>query len=92
MQTPSDFVDEFAAALKRQLQEDHARWGDTWLHRTRAGQELRVEQTLLGYFDQFKYASQPVPWVKVAGNALICWIREQHPELFPERGSSEPPQ
>lgn len=24
----------------------------------------------------------PIPWLKVIGGALICWIREQHPELW----------
>jgi len=28
-------------------------------------------------------AETPVPWLKIVGGALICWIREQHPELFP---------
>lgn len=77
-----DFLPEFVKALEAQLQDDDKRWGDTWLSRTREGQEERTEVTFRGYFDQYKHAGVPVPWLKIAGGALICWIRENHPELW----------
>ena len=76
-----DFVDEFAEALKQQLIEDEKQWGDTWLHRVALGHEARTEAQFADYFDQYRNADIPVPWLKIAGGALICWIRDNHPEL-----------
>ena len=70
--------------METQLESDEIEWGDTWLHRTKEGQEKRVQDDFQNYFDQFEYAGIPVPWLKVVGNAYIAWIREQHPELFPD--------
>lgn len=77
-----DFIDEFATALKQQLEEDERRWGDTWLRRPKEGQEARTFARFHDYEDMFEHGDVPVPWLKVAGEALICWVREQHPELF----------
>ena len=80
-----DFVDEFAALLKTQLVGDRERWGDTWRHRIRGGQEQRIFANLDNYFDRFRHGGNPIPWLKVAGLALIAWVRESHPEtLFSE--------
>jgi hypothetical protein len=79
-----DFLTDFMIALKKQLVEDDMRWGDTWLHRKVEGREERTEVVFKGYFDQYKYAGTPVPWLKIAGGALICWIRENHPEIWKE--------
>jgi hypothetical protein len=75
---------EFEDAMSNQLMEDEQRWGDTWLQRPKLGQEERVEKRFNDYFDQFYQAGVPVPWLKIIGNAYIAWIREQHPELFPD--------
>ena len=77
-----DFLDEFAAALKRQPESDQVRWGNTWLKRIPEGQETRIEEHIKSYFDQFRNAGQPVPWLKVAGLAMIAWIRDNHRELW----------
>ena len=77
----TDFLEEFKDALFHQLVSDHARWGDTWLHRPREGQELRTKARYTDYFDMFEHAGTPVPWMKIVGGAMICWIRENHPEL-----------
>jgi hypothetical protein len=77
-----DFLPEFIKALEEQLKADDARWGDTWLKRTRDGQELRTRETLRDYFDQFENSGTPIPWLKIAGGALICWVREKHPEIW----------
>lgn len=67
---------QFTQALRRQLKEDDARWGDTWKTRPIFGQEARTEARFIDYFDQFRATGTPVPWLKVAGGAFICWVRE----------------
>jgi hypothetical protein len=79
-----EFLPEFTEALKQQIEEDDKRWGDTWLNRTRKGQEGRIEDDYNNYFDQYRNADVPVPWLKVVGNAMIAWIRENHPEMWEE--------
>lgn len=79
-----EILPEFIKALEEQLKSDDLVYGKTWLKRTRKGQELRTREKFRDYFDQFENAEVPVPWLKVAGNALICWYREQHPEIWPE--------
>ena len=77
-----DFLREFAEALQGQLENDEKRWGNTWLQRPVEGQELRIEEHIKSYFDQWRNANQPIPWLKIAGLAMIGWIRENHPELW----------
>lgn len=72
-----DYLPEFAEALKNQLDEDEKHWGDTWQGRDISGQELRTEARFIDYFAQFKNARVPVPWLKIACGALICWVRER---------------
>ena len=60
------------------------RWGNTWLSRKIEGQEERTAAKFNDYFDQYRERGTPVPWLKIAGNAMICWIRENHPELWKE--------
>jgi len=61
----TDFLDEFIDALRKQLEDDEKRWGDTWLYRTRMGQELRTREKYNDYFDQFFMTNVPVPWLKL---------------------------
>lgn len=77
-----DFLNEFVDALKAQLANDNKRWGDTWLKRGLRGQEKRTFERFRDYYDQFKLGGNPVPWMKVIGGALICWVRENHPEIL----------
>jgi len=77
-----DFITEFCEALEKQLMEDEERWGNTWLKRSIAGQEERTIAKFNDYFDQFTERDAPIPWLKIAGGAMICWIREKHPELW----------
>jgi hypothetical protein len=79
-----DFLPEFVSALTNQLESDEKRWGNTFIARTKLGQEERTQKTFNDYFDQYNNAGVPVPWLKIVGNAMICWIREEHPELWPE--------
>jgi hypothetical protein len=87
METPIhvyDFLPEFTQALEGQLMLDEKRWGDTFLHRTRTGQEERTIHNYNDKFDKFLHGGEPIPWLKIVGDAYICWVREQHPEIWPE--------
>ena len=75
-----EFVGEFAEELTAQLEKDQLRWGDTWKRRPRENQEARAMARFQDYFDQWKNAGTPMPWLKIAGEALIAWVRENHPE------------
>lgn len=77
MENLVDYLPSFIEALKNQLADDYERWGDTWKSRPREGQELRVKARFDDYFDQFEFANIPVPWLKIVGEAMICWVREQ---------------
>jgi len=77
-----DFLDEFTNALKVQLENDKKRWGNTWLKRTREGQEDRLIKSFNDKFDQYLQAGVPIPTLKMAGDIFINWIRENHPELW----------
>lgn len=76
----TDYLPEFVDALTKQLDEDQKRWGDTWKHRPKEGQESRIEKDFMDYFDKYKHANKPVNWLAVCGNALIAWIREYETE------------
>jgi len=80
----ADFIEEFAQALREQLQKDYERWGDTWRRRSRDGQEQRAFARFEDYLDQFNNAGVPMPWLKITGEALIAWIREKYPEVILE--------
>lgn len=86
MPTPQlfEFLDIFGEALAVQLDEDAERYGDTWLERSRVGQEERILDRLDEYATAYDRLDQPVPWLKIAGLAMIAWIRENHPDLFPD--------
>ncbi len=69
------YLPEFVEALRSQLENDDMRWGDTWKERSIVGQEARTAERFTDYFDQFRNAGTPVPWLKIAGGAFICWVR-----------------
>ncbi len=72
----TDYLPDFFGALKEQLESDEKRWGDTWKQYERDGQEDRIFLDYKNYYYQYKNAGVPIPWLKVAGNALIAWVRE----------------
>lgn len=78
----TDFLEEFCIELQAQLESDEARWGSTWLERTKEGQEDRIFDRFDEYYSDYKLHGDPIPWLKVAGNAMIAWVRENHPEIF----------
>lgn len=79
------YFPQFIEALRSQLERDDTRWGDTWEQRTREGQEKRAQARFSDYFDQFRATGMPVPWLKIAGTAFICWVRELRDEKRGER-------
>jgi hypothetical protein len=87
MTTLIDFLPETFEAVKEQLVEDEKRWGDTWMHRPREGQEDRTIARFRDYFDQWEKAGVPIPWEKIIGGAHICMVRENHPEILVREGS-----
>ena len=70
-----EFLPDFTKALTEQLQRDNERWGDTWRGRIRHGQENRIFARFDDYFDKWKNAGQPIPWLKIVGLAFIAWVR-----------------
>jgi len=85
-----DFLPEFMEHLRASLEMDELRWGDTWLHRTKAGQEERIMQGIRNYYDQWRYGSMSMPWLKIIGNCFIAWLRETRPGLSPHWGVPVP--
>jgi hypothetical protein len=79
-----DILPEVIKAMEQQFSNDDKRWGDTWLQRTRKGQEERTIFNFNNKFDKYKNAGTPINWLAIAGDALICWYREQHPEIWKE--------
>jgi hypothetical protein len=80
-----DFVPDFSKALADHLENnDDPRWGDTWLKRTRKGQEERTINNFRDKFDKYLNGGQKIDWLSIAGDAMICWLREQHSEIWPE--------
>ena len=76
-----EHFDEFVAEVREQLIDDDKRWGETYLQRTKEGQEGRTRNVFNNYFDKFMNTGHPINWKAVTGNAFICWLRETHPEM-----------
>lgn len=85
-----DYLEEFITQLKSQLLSDQARWGDTWKNRPigdykgHGDQVDRIMARYQDYYDQYKNAGTPMPWMKVVGEALIAWVRETYPNTYKE--------
>jgi hypothetical protein len=85
-----DFIDEFCEYLKSdfvgKLKKDEARWGDTWIKRTRSGQEDRLCNSLRNRIDKYQNAvvKDPLDEESILGDLFINWIRKQHPEIWKE--------
>ena len=74
------FENEFVPQMKKQLENDQKRWGDTWKKRPEKGQEMRIKARYNDYFDMFENASTNINWLKIVGNAVIAQARIDHPE------------
>lgn len=76
-----DYFPGFAQALEQQLEHDEKRWGRANLELPKEGQEDRIMADINRYYEEFQKQGTPIPWLKIAGNAVIGWLREIHPEL-----------
>lgn len=74
------FREEFFDKMLGQMADDHRRNGDTWLSRYENGVEFFIQQRFVEYFNMFEETSKPVPWLKIAGYAILAQARQDHPE------------
>ena len=74
------YVFQFTAALTTQLLEDEKRHKDAWRKLPKEGQEDRSYQRFEQYWVEFSRDGLPIPWLKVAGLAMIAWVRDNFPE------------
>ena len=80
------FAEELVPKVIEQLENDDARWGETWRHRDAEHQAERIMEDYRNYFDQYKHGGQQMPWLKVIGNAVIAQARIDHPEWLEMEG------
>jgi len=78
----TEYLPEFFKELEEQLKSDEIRWGDTWkkrglIYKGRT-QEQRFFDWLDNVRDQYENKGNAVPWMKVVGEAMICWVRENY--------------
>jgi len=74
-----EYFDEFSTVLKDQVVADNHRWNVTWRERGVEGQELRFIEWVDEKHKQF-LLGEPFPWVKVAVEAMIGYVREKYLE------------
>lgn len=74
------FKNEFIPKMMSQLDYDNQRWGDSWMMLPPGGQELDIQKHIDQYFEYFTQFGKKVPWLKMAGYAIIAQAREDHPE------------
>ena len=77
-----DYLEEFTKAIFDSLTEGEKKYGNLWLNIPREGQEKRIELSFMDKFHEFQHFEEPIDWPSIAGNAMIGWIRENHPELW----------
>lgn len=75
-----EYLDEFVEALREQIIEDNKRWGNTWVERglvwNGKSQEQRFFEWVIEKYLQYAHKNKPFPWLKIAGEAMIGYIRE----------------
>lgn len=76
MKTLPEYLPQFFDVVKQQIERDNIRWGQTWAKRSREGQEDRMYSRFNDYYDQWKNAGTPIPWLKIVGESFIAWVRE----------------
>ena len=73
-----ELIPDFMIALEDQLKSDEKRHGEKWKELSREGQENRIFKRFYSYNYEFASKGIPVPWLKIAGLALIAWTREKY--------------
>ena len=74
------FKNEFIPKMLSQLDYDNQRWGDSWMMLPSGGQEADIQEHIDQYFEYFNQFGKKIPWLKMAGYAVIAQAREDHPE------------
>jgi hypothetical protein len=74
------FKHEFIPKMLAQMAYDNQQWGDTWMMQSQVDQEQQIRIRFDKYFDFYEQFGKKVPWLKVAGFAIIAQAREDHPE------------
>lgn len=74
------FKNEFIPKMLSQMDYDNLRWGDTWLMQSVESQEKTIQDHFNHYFEYYRLYGKKVPWLKIAGYAIIAQAREDHPE------------
>ena len=73
-----NLIPDFMIELEAQLKEDEKRHGEKWKKLPREGQEKTIFPRFYSYNYQFASKGTPIPWLKVAGLALIAWTRDKY--------------
>ena len=77
-----EYLPEFFEALSQQIISDNERWGDTWKERGLVWNGATQEDRLFDWVSQklyeFDIEDKPFPWLKLAGEAMIGFIREKY--------------
>ncbi len=74
------FKEEFIPIMIEQMKYDHQRLGDTWLMKPSQGIDRQIRKRYEEYFEMNEKDGKPVPWLKIAGYAIIAQARLDHPE------------
>lgn len=83
-----DYMPAFYLALQKQLMADQERWGDEWKKRPiepneeYKHQNVRIYHRIMEYYKEWVEDEVPIPWLKVAGLAVIAWVRETYPDTY----------
>jgi len=77
------FVDAFGEALVVELAKDTI-LAETWHILPCRGQEDHTFAQLEDFMAEYDVGDVPVPWLKIALLAMAAWVRENHPDLFPD--------
>ena len=79
-----EYFSEFANDLEIQIIEDNKRWGNTWVERglvwNGKSQEQRFFEWVIEKYLQYAHNNKPFPWLKIAGEAMVGYIREMYME------------
>jgi hypothetical protein len=79
-----EFLPELMKVLEERLRSDDKRWGDTWLKRTRAGQDERFIASTNDRIDKYINAGAEIDYLAIIGDAFINWVRRTHSEHWPK--------
>ena len=74
----TNLIPDFMTALEAQLKSDEKRHGEKWKEMPREGQEQRIYDRFHAYLYDFKVKGIAIPWLKIAGLALIGWTRDKY--------------